>query len=115
MEASPPLLRVPREIRDEIYKLILVDPTETVADAGFERYYSNYLGIMYANKQLRDEVSDVLKMIKPVVIISCNAKTLLRDVQGHAIPFVASRDPVLLRNCAARLHVKFPVASTPKM
>jgi hypothetical protein len=109
---KPPFLCIPREIRDNIYHLVLQDPAAPIFEGKNKTTkYKNYLGLMYANKLIHGEIKATLEEIKPLFILSCNFEHLGEVMHKHAIPYISDHHAGQVKCHSIRLHVKFPMGN----
>jgi hypothetical protein len=109
-EVTPPFLRMPREIRDKIYYLVLQDPAAPIFEGEDKTTkYNHYIGLMYANKLIHAEVKATLDEIKPLFVLSCNFEHMGEVMHKHAIPYISDHHAGQVKCHSIRLHVKFPM------
>jgi hypothetical protein len=84
----PPLLKILRESRDEIYQLFLLDPARPDFEGTDKTAkYTNFVSLLFVNKQVNVEVKAAFEHINPLMMLSCNVKDLHEPLTEHAIPF----------------------------
>jgi hypothetical protein len=93
--------KLPREIRDKIYGLVLLNPIAPKwKGIGHERdvQYMNYLNLLYVSRQIHNEAKLILEELKPFTFVSVNFKDLRFDLLEYGLNYISQpRDRAILR------------------